>query len=238
MLVTLKLVQVSLCWTGRSRVLPQFTRSVCSGGFGHGLTEQRSVRAAGSVNRLRRGRRRRGSAGSSSNGVHRTRRQVRQPRLRYAHVVRSCDRPKRKSPSGRNLYDGIPIRATLRCKPGHRAFSVQFRKQHPRRRSGDTGPSVIVDGQLPATPGTTGAVRPSLRCLPRRAPGLLDPPHAGNRTPVAAFACPADVRLLRPLVAASGRSVALASYIGVAGSGIAPFLPMNQEAPGGGFDWH
>ena len=66
----------------------------------------------------------------------------------------------------------------------------------------------------------------------------LDPPHAGNRTPVAAFACPADVRLLRPLVAASGRSVALASYIGVAGSGIAPFLPMNQEAPGGGFNWH
>lgn len=65
----------------------------------------------------------------------------------------------------------------------------------------------------------------------------LDPPHTGNTKPVAAFACPADERLTRPLATPTGRSVALASYIGVAGSGLAPNIPSSQRAPGGGFDW-
>ncbi|WP_161967307.1 DUF1559 domain-containing protein [Fimbriiglobus ruber] len=66
----------------------------------------------------------------------------------------------------------------------------------------------------------------------------LDPPHTGNSTPVAAFVCPADQRLTRPLTTPTGRSVALTSYIGVAGSGLAPNILPQQEAPGGGFDWH
>ena len=65
----------------------------------------------------------------------------------------------------------------------------------------------------------------------------LDPPHAGNATPVAAFTCPVDQRLTRPLTTPTGRSVALASYIGVAGSGLAPNVARGQRAPGGGFDW-
>ena len=65
----------------------------------------------------------------------------------------------------------------------------------------------------------------------------LDPPHTGNSTPVAAFVCPADERLTRPLTTPTGRSVALASYIGVAGSGLAPNVARGQQAPGGAFDW-
>jgi len=66
----------------------------------------------------------------------------------------------------------------------------------------------------------------------------LDPPHTGNSTPVAAFVCPADARLTQPLTTPTGQSVALTSYIGVAGSALAPNIPPNQEAPGGAFDWH
>ncbi len=66
----------------------------------------------------------------------------------------------------------------------------------------------------------------------------LDPPHAGNSTPVAAFVCPADGRLTLPLATPSGRSAALASYIGVAGSAVPLSFPSGQQkAPGGGFDW-
>jgi len=65
----------------------------------------------------------------------------------------------------------------------------------------------------------------------------LDPPHTGNSTPAAAFVCPADQRLTRPLTTPTGRSVALASYIGVAGSGLPRSITPKQSAPGGGFDW-
>lgn len=64
-----------------------------------------------------------------------------------------------------------------------------------------------------------------------------DPPHTGNTTPVAAFVCPTDERLMRPLTTPTGRAVALTSYIGVAGSVVTPNI-LSQQAPGGGFDWH
>jgi len=73
-------------------------------------------------------------------------------------------------------------------------------------------------------------------CRIERLP-YLDPPHTGNSTPVTAYICPVDERLTRPLTTPSGRSVALASYIGVAGSASAPNIPLRERAPGGGFDW-
>ena len=74
-------------------------------------------------------------------------------------------------------------------------------------------------------------------CRIERLP-YLDPPHTGNATPVAAFLCPIDERLMRPLTTPSGRPLALASYIGVAGSGLPNNRPSGRRAPGGGFDWN
>lgn len=65
----------------------------------------------------------------------------------------------------------------------------------------------------------------------------LDPPHRGISTPVNAFICPSDDRLVLPMKTASGRIVAMSSYIGIAGSAQVPNIPVGAPAPGGAFDW-
>jgi prepilin-type N-terminal cleavage/methylation domain-containing protein/prepilin-type processing-associated H-X9-DG protein len=64
-----------------------------------------------------------------------------------------------------------------------------------------------------------------------------NPPHTGIAVPVVAYTCPSDSRLTQALVTPAGRTVAFASYIGVAGSAIGTAVVMSpngvsRNAPG------
>ncbi|MFO0808528.1 MAG: DUF1559 domain-containing protein [Gemmataceae bacterium] len=56
-----------------------------------------------------------------------------------------------------------------------------------------------------------------MACAADRLP-YHNPPHIGYATPVAAFVCPSDDRLLRPMTPASGHTAAFHSYPGVEGA--------------------